>query len=77
MGMKGFAAGPGGSRIQGRGASVTNDRNRLVRTDRRTWEAVASLGLPITADMCRGVSNLAFQPRAGNVSSDTRAGIAG
>jgi hypothetical protein len=30
--------------------------------------------LPITADASRGSSNLATAPRAGNISSDTRAG---
>jgi hypothetical protein len=33
--------------------------------------------LPITADASRGSSNLATIPRAGNVSSDTRAGRPG
>ena len=33
--------------------------------------------LPITADASRGSSNLATAPRAGNISSDTRAGSAG
>ncbi len=30
-----------------------------------------------TADLSRGASNLATVPRAGNVSTDTRAGLAG
>jgi hypothetical protein len=30
--------------------------------------------LPMTADQSRGSSNLATVPRAGNLSSDTRAG---
>jgi hypothetical protein len=30
-----------------------------------------------TADASRGVSNLATRPRAGNISTDTRAGRAG
>ena len=33
--------------------------------------------LPMTADATRGSSNLATVPRAGNVSSDTRAGATG
>jgi hypothetical protein len=33
--------------------------------------------LPVTADVSNGSSNLATQPRAGNISSDTRAGTAG
>lgn len=33
--------------------------------------------LPITADADRGSSNLASIPRAGNVSSDMRAGRSG
>ncbi|HEY2887456.1 MAG TPA: hypothetical protein VGJ17_02490 [Candidatus Limnocylindrales bacterium] len=33
--------------------------------------------LATTADVSRGVSNLATVPRAGNVSSDSRAGRAG
>lgn len=33
--------------------------------------------LAITADVSRGCSNLASVPRAGNISSDTRAGVPG
>jgi hypothetical protein len=33
--------------------------------------------LPKTADATRGMSNLASVPRAGNLSTDTRAGRAG
>ena len=33
--------------------------------------------LASTADASRGTSNLATVPRAGNLSTDTRAGIAG
>jgi hypothetical protein len=33
--------------------------------------------LPSTADASRGSSNLATLPRAGNISTDTRAGCAG
>ena len=35
------------------------------------------VSLPATADPTRGSSNLATTPRAGNISSDTRAGRAG
>jgi hypothetical protein len=37
----------------------------------------AASTLPMTADATRGSSNLATIPRAGNISSDTRAGTAG
>jgi hypothetical protein len=37
----------------------------------------ASSTLPATGDESHGTSNLAFRPRAGNISSDTRAGISG
>jgi len=33
--------------------------------------------LAITADVSRGTSNLATVPRAGNISTDTRAGRSG
>lgn len=33
--------------------------------------------LPKTADTTRGSSNLATRPRAGNISTDTRAGSPG
>jgi hypothetical protein len=70
---------PSSSRIRAyRGASVTYDRNgQIGRLDRRILDARASRVLPITADATVGSSNLATQPRAGNISSDTRAGIAG
>ena len=32
------------------------------------------MGLRVTADATRGTSNLATRPRAGNISTDTRAG---
>lgn len=60
------------------GSSVTNDRNRrYVRPTRRTLDAKASRVLPATADQSHGFDNLASQPRSGNISTDTRAGIAG
>jgi multiple sugar transport system substrate-binding protein len=58
--------------------NVTNDRNRrLERPDRRTRAILASRILPNNADASADSTNLAFQPRAGNISSDTRAGRAG
>src|SRR5262245_33731854 len=58
-----------------RGASVTNDRNRQTSwPNRRTRDDAKSRVLPRTADQSAGVSNLEFAPRAGNISSDTRAG---
>ena len=55
-------------------------------TDRRRFPAPESgrriptnpvVTLARTADVSRGASNLATVPRAGNISSDTRAGRAG
>jgi len=57
---------------------VTNDRSRRTgRLDRRTHDDLSSRVLPVTADDSRGSTNLAFKPRSGNISSDTRAGTAG
>jgi hypothetical protein len=57
---------------------VTNDRNRqLGRLNRRTRDDESSRVLPATADETRGSSNLATRPRAGNISTDMRAGISG
>jgi hypothetical protein len=54
---------------------VTNDRKRHFSwPDRRTGDSATSRVLPQTADQSAGFSNLATQPRAGNISSDTRAG---
>jgi len=45
---------------------------------RRSGPAVQAVArLPSTADQSRGSSNLATRARAGNVSSDTRAGRPG
>lgn len=61
-----------------RGATVRNARNaRNGRLDRRISDAAASRILPTTAAVSGGSSNLATQPRAGNISSDTRAGLTG
>jgi hypothetical protein len=38
---------------------------------------IAASTQPMTADATRGSSNLATVPRAGNISSDTRAGTSG
>jgi hypothetical protein len=56
---------------------MTQRRNpeHLTGRSRRTLDRVPSL--PMTADQSRGSSNLASVPRAGNLSSDTRAGRAG
>ena len=49
-------------------------RNRQVRNGRSPKASMRSWVLPQTADVSRGMSNLLTQPRAGNISSDTRAG---
>ena len=55
---------------------MTNDRYRQNGSDRRTADKAMSRVLPATADVSNGFSNLATQPRAGNISTDTRAGSA-
>ena len=47
------------------------------RTRRSLRVRIADSMLPSTADASRGSSNLATLPRAGNISSDTRAGCSG
>jgi len=56
---------------------VKNDR-RLTdrRIQRRDAAAVRSASLPQTVDQSCGSSNLATLPRAGNISTDMRAGTA-
>jgi hypothetical protein len=49
-------------------------RNRQVRKTRSPRATSWSRALLQTADASHGMSNLATQPRAGNISSDTRAG---
>jgi hypothetical protein len=49
-------------------------RNRQVRKTGSPKASSWSWVLPQTADGSHGMSNLATQPRAGNISSDTRAG---
>ncbi|HSH21885.1 MAG TPA: hypothetical protein VK992_04595 [Candidatus Caenarcaniphilales bacterium] len=59
-----------------RGATVTNDRKRQSgRLNRRIRDDESLRVLSVTADESRGSSNLATRPRAGNISTDTRAGI--
>ena len=55
------------------------DRRRQPWTqDRRSEGGLVPAGsLPTTADATCGSTNLATVPRAGNISSDTRAGGAG
>jgi hypothetical protein len=52
-------------------------RHPLDRTDRSIRTEVDRSTLPATADATRGSGNLATIPRAGNISSDTRAGSPG
>jgi hypothetical protein len=54
-----------------------NDRQGVAKPHRRTHELVWSWVLPKTADDSRGSENLSTRPRAGNISTDTRAGKAG
>jgi hypothetical protein len=49
-------------------------RNRHVRPTQSPRNAEASWSLLQTADGSHGMSNLQTQPRAGNISTDTRAG---
>jgi hypothetical protein len=49
-------------------------RTRQVRIARSPKASTRSWALLQTADGSMGMSNLATQPRAGNISSDTRAG---
>jgi hypothetical protein len=56
---------------------MTQRRNPEHLTGRSRRTLVRVPWLPMTADPSRGSSNLATIPRAGNVSSDTRAGRLG
>ncbi len=59
-------------------SSVSNDRRQRDLSNGRSDRALVGVSsLPSTADASRGSSNLATRPRAGNISSDTRAGIPG
>lgn len=53
-----------------------NDPYRTQRASRHRSDGTATSALPKTADETRGSSNLATIPYAGNISSDTRAGVA-
>jgi hypothetical protein len=50
-------------------------RNRHIRKYRSRRLSQEASTLPMTADGSLGMSNLLTVPRAGNISSDTRAGI--
>jgi hypothetical protein len=56
---------------------MTQRRNPEHLTGRSRQTLARAAWLPMTADQSRGSSNLATVPRAGNMSSDTRAGRAG
>jgi hypothetical protein len=43
--------------------------------DRRRRTPTDGASLRVTADATRGISNLATRPRAGNFSTETRAGV--
>ena len=51
-------------------------RSPAPESGRRSFADTAT-DLAMTADASRGASNLATVPRAGNISSDTRAGRSG
>ncbi|CAN5837407.1 hypothetical protein BH23CHL8_BH23CHL8_15650 [soil metagenome] len=52
-------------------------RDRLARRHQSIHASQERRRLLQTADATLGMSNLAFVPRAGNISTDTRAGRAG
>jgi hypothetical protein len=54
---------------------MRDDRSRPGRTGRSDDPRTSGRSLPITADASHGTTNLATIPRAGNISSDTRAGF--
>jgi len=56
---------------------MTDRRRSPAPESGRRDEIVMVPSLACTADVSRGASNLATVPRAGNISSDTRAGRAG
>ncbi len=51
---------------------MSTARDPILDRSRRTPHSGA--GLRVTADATRGTSNLAMRPRAGNISTETRAG---
>jgi hypothetical protein len=52
---------------------MSTARDPILDRSRRTPHSGA--GLRVTADETRGTSNLATRPRAGNISTETRAGV--
>jgi hypothetical protein len=56
---------------------MTDRRRSPAPESGRRFEIVMVPDLANTADASRGASNLATRPRAGNLSTDTRAGRAG
>jgi len=57
--------------------SETKRRSPVNQTGRRVRDPLVVAYLPTTADAARGSTNLATRPRAGNISTDTRAGCPG
>ncbi len=53
-------------------ATMSTAREPILDRSRRTPTGGAALRM--TADATRGTSNLATRPRAGNISTETRAG---
>ena len=53
---------------------MTTARHRLSPSGRASRADMTRV-VPMTADPDRGAANLATVPRAGNLSSDTRAGL--
>jgi hypothetical protein len=51
---------------------MSTARDPILDRSRRTPDQ--GNGLHVTADATRGTSNLATRPRAGNISTETRAG---
>lgn len=56
---------------------MTDRRRSPALESGRRYGTTRVLSLASTADASRGASNLSTVPRAGNISSDTRAGRAG
>jgi len=55
---------------------MSERRLRDLRIRRSDVSLSSQAALPSTADASCGMDNLVTQPRAGNISSDTRAGTA-
>jgi hypothetical protein len=53
---------------------MVGHRSPFDGQSRSNGSPVGGLTLPLTADQTAGMSNLATVPRAGNISTDTRAG---